>query len=458
MSVRHPSAPGLLTRRRVLSTLTLSLGVLTLGCIGGTSTPPRPAGEPAPIVRSTDATNGMVVSASAIASEAGAQVLAAGGNAVDAAIATGFALAVTYPGAGNIGGGGFMVVRLANGSATTIDYRERAPGGASETMYLDGTGAIDRSLTREGYLAPGVPGTVRGLALAHRRFGKLPWRVVVKPAADLARNGFALSSSLAGELNWLVKSTHDKYPATTRAYGKPGGDEWRAGDMLVLPDLARALDAIASDGPDAFYRGWIADSIAAAMRSGGGLITRKDLADYKAVERAPVRGSFLGHEIIGMPPPSSGGTAIIEMLNILERFDIGRRERFAPTTLHLMIEAQRRAYLDRAEFLGDADFGDVPVARLISADHAARLAASIDTTRSSSSIALAQGRIVVAPAPESEETTHFSVVDAIGNGRRQHLHPRGRVRVAGGRIGCRLPAQQRDGRLQQEGRAHEHDR
>ena len=358
---------------------------------------------------------GLVVSASSPASDAGASILRAGGNAVDAAVATALAMAVTYPIAGNLGGGGFMVIRLAGGKATTIDYRERAPLKSTPTMYLDAKGAIDRGLTAEGYLAPGVPGTVRGLALAHTRYGKLPWKQLVQPAIGLARGGFAVTKGLADELNWLVKSTRDKYPATVRAYGRLDGQPWSAGDTLRLPELARALDAIATTGPDAFYRGWIADSLAADMAAHGGIMSKADLAAYRAVERLPVRGSFLGNEIIAMGPPSSGGTTILSMLNILERFDIAHRNRMAAGTLHLMIEAQRRAYLDRAEFLGDPDFGPVPVARLISKAHGAELARTIDTTKATSSVALAGGRIPVEQPHESDQTTHFSVVDAAGN-------------------------------------------
>lgn len=366
----------------------------------------------APTVSST---RGLVVTASAPATDLGAAALRAGGNAVDAAVATAFALAVTYPTAGNIGGGGFMVVRLANGTTTTFDYRERAPGRSTETMYLNPAGAIDRSLTNSGYRAPGVPGTVRGMALAHERFGRLPWKQLVMPAADLARRGFPLSESLAKELNWLVGEVKDRYPTTAAAYGRADGRAWSTGDTLRLPDLATSLTAIANGGPDAFYTGPIADLIAADMAANNGLITKDDLAKYRAVERAPIRGSFNGFEIIGMPPPSSGGTAIVTMLNVLERLDITKRPRMAPTTLHLMIEAQRRAFLDRAEFLGDPDFVSVPVTRLTSKDHAATLAASIDTTKATKSATLAAGRIVVTPAPESEQTTHFSVVDRHGN-------------------------------------------
>ena len=367
------------------------------------------------VAQTVSSKTGLVVSTSGLASDAGAAILRAGGNAVDAAVATAFALAVTYPGAGNIGGGGFMVIRLANGTATTIDYRERAPLKATPTMYLGDDGQIVRKLTNEGYLAPGVPGTVRGLALAHRKYGRLPWKQVVMPAVRLATEGFPLSASLARELNWLVKETTDKFPSTVKAYGKPGGGPWAGGDRLVLPDLARSLKAIAIGGPDAFYTGWIADKVAAAMEEHGGIISKADLAAYRAIERAPVRGRFLGHEIISMPPPSSGGTAMITMLNILERFDIAGRPRFAPMTLHLMIEAQRRAYLDRAEFLGDPNFTKIPVARLTSKVHARELAASIDTTKATNSVGLATGRIAVTPGAEPDETTHFSVVDGQGN-------------------------------------------
>ncbi len=357
---------------------------------------------------------GLVVSASAYASDVGASILHAGGNAVDAAVATGFALAVSWPAAGNLGGGGFMVIRLADGRATTIDYRERAPGRATPTMYLDASGKIDRDRATFGYLAPGVPGTVRGLALAHRKYGKLPWRKVVEPAAALARKGFALSPLLAEEFNWLVKTATGKFPATIQVYGKPGGGEWVGGDVIKLPLLAKTLDAIARGGPDAFYKGWIADRIAADMKAHGGLISKADLAAYQAVERPPVRGTFLGHEIISMGPPSSGGTAIVTMLNLLERFNIANRPRYAPMTMHLMIEAQRRAYLDRAQFLGDSDFVSVPVPELTSKDHAARLAVTIDTTRSSRSLAIASKRIP-AIVNEPNETTHFGAVDGKGN-------------------------------------------
>src|SRR5580765_4664630 len=304
--------------------------------------------------------NGMVVCTSAPACDAGAGVLAKGGNAVDAAVATAFALAVTHPSAGNIGGGGFMVVRSSNGTATTFDFREKAPLKSTRTMYMR-DGKVDISLTNQGYLAPGVPGTVRGLALAHKKFGRLPWKDVVMPAVQLAEEGFVVSPSLARGLNGQLGGTMGKFPASAEAYGKPGGGTWAGGDRIVLKDLARTLRAIATEGPDTFYKGWIADRIADDMAANGGIITKEDLAAYEAKERAPVKGTFRGYEIAAMPPPSSGGVALIEMLNILESFDLKAKGFDSAEARHLEIEAMRRAYLDRARFLGDPDFVQVPL-------------------------------------------------------------------------------------------------
>lgn len=356
---------------------------------------------------------GVVVTASDIASDVGASILARGGTAVDAAVATAFAMAVTYPTAGNIGGGGFMIVRQPDGSATTFDFREKAPGKATETMYLDAQGNIVRSRTAAGYLAPGVPGTVRGLAMAHSRFGKLEWRDLVMPAADLARNGFRVSQSLASGLNREVAGPMKAFPGSVAAYGKPGGGEWQAGDTIVLGDLAKTLTAIATDGPDAFYTGWIADTIEKAMAANGGLITKADLAAYQAQERQPVRGTFLGYDIISMPPPSSGGVALVTMLNMLEALEVQKLPRFSAEAVHLTTEARRRAFLDRARFLGDPDFSEIPVARLTSKAHARSLIATIDRTKASSSVELGKD-IVTLPGEESDETTHFSVADGRG--------------------------------------------
>jgi len=364
--------------------------------------------SPAPV----ESRDGMVVCSSNIACDIGARILAKGGNAVDAMVATGFAMAVTYPGAGNIGGGGFMVVRTPRG-VTTFDFRERAPLKSTPTMYLDSVGNVNRSLTARGYLAPGVPGTVRGLEMAHRKYGKLPWRDVVMPAADLAKNGFVLSQDLARSLQREVTRGMANFPVSVTTYGKPGGGEWYYGDTLRLPALAKSLTAIAEGGADAFYKGWIADSIAADMARNGGLITKADLAEYRAVERAPIKGDFRGYTIYSMAPPSSGGTAIVEILNVLDKLNVGASDRWSPRTLHLMIEATRRAFLDRARFLGDPDFVKVPVEKLTSKQYAAQLAREIDTTRASKSEALAPELMHVADT-ESDETTHISVTDKTG--------------------------------------------
>ncbi len=283
------------------------------------------AASTGPTLRSADdlgvpSREGLVVCVSAPSCDAGAGILAQGGNAVDAAVATAFALAVTHPSAGNLGGGGFMIVRTPSGEATAFDYREKAPLKSTATMYLGADGKVERGLTAAGYLAPGVPGTVRGLELAHKRFGKLPWKQVVMPAVGLAADGFALSQSLAVALNRELQGSMAKFPASVAVYGKPGGGTWAVGDRLVLPDLAKTLRAIADGGGDAFYTGWIADRIAEEVQANGGLISKADLAGYQAKERQPVRGTYRGYDIVSMPPPSSGGIALIEMLNILEPY------------------------------------------------------------------------------------------------------------------------------------------
>jgi gamma-glutamyltranspeptidase/glutathione hydrolase len=359
--------------------------------------------------------NGIVVSTTSIASDVGAQILSQGGNAVDAAVATAFALAVTHPTAGNIGGGGFMVVRLPNGEATAFDYREKAPLASTPKMYLDSAGRLPRPLpTSEGYRAPGVPGTVRGLALAHKKYGKLAWSAVVMPAVRLAEDGFPLTAGLARGLTSEVAGRMQKYPASVAAYGKPGGGAWAAGDKIVLADLGKTLRAIATSGPDVFYTGWIADAIAADMKANGGLITKADLAAYQAKERTPVTGTYRGYEITSMPPPSSGGVAVIEMLNILENFDLKAQGPLAPATLHLEVEAMRRAFLDRARFLGDPDFVQMPLDRLLSKDYAKTLAAGIDRTKATKSVEIGKDIVTMPVGSESDETTHFSVIDKDG--------------------------------------------
>ena len=370
---------------------------------------PSPRAQPDLGVPSRD---GVVVCVSAPACDAGASVLAKGGNAVDAAVATSFALAVTHPSAGNIGGGGFMIVRTPSGDVTTFEYREKAPLASTPTMYLGTDGQIVRSLTAAGYLAPGVPGTVRGMELAHKKFGKLPWKDVVAPSVGLAE-GFTMSAGLARGLNREVAGPMAPFPASVAAFGKPGGGEWKEGDRLVQADLATTLRAIADDGADAFYKGWIADRIAEEMKTNGGIISKADLGAYKAKERAPIRGTYKGYDIVSMPPPSSGGVALVQMLNILEPFDLKAKGLLTAPALHLQIEAMRRAYLDRARHLGDPDFVDVPVARLTSKEHARTVAASIDPVKASRSIDLGKD-IVTVPAAEPDETTHFSVIDRDG--------------------------------------------
>ena len=356
--------------------------------------------------------NGMVLCSSDLACDAGASVLRKGGNAVDAAVATAFAMAVTYPAAGNIGGGGFMVVSGGK-KVTTFDFRERAPLASTPTMYLDSANNINRRLTATGHLAPGVPGTVRGLEMAHKKHGKLPWRDVVMPAVELASKGFVLSTALSNSLNREIARAMQPYPASIAAYGKPGGGEWVAGDRIVLADLGRSLQAIADGGANAFYKGWIADSIAAEMERGKGLITKKDLANYRAKERKPVQGKFRGYDVYSMPPPSSGGIALLEMLGLAEKLDLRSADRWSVRTLHATIESMRLAFLDRARHLGDPDFVKVPVKDLTSPKHVTALVAILDTTRAAKSAQLAP-ELFPGVTAESEETTHISVIDASG--------------------------------------------
>jgi gamma-glutamyltranspeptidase/glutathione hydrolase len=354
--------------------------------------------------------DGLVVCTSSPACDAGASVLARGGNAVDGAVATAFALAVTHPSAGNIGGGGFMMIRSTSGDIVGVDYREKAPLKSTRTMYLnpDGTSAWSSS----GYMAPGVPGTVRGLELAHKRFGKLPWKDVVMPAVELAEKGFAVSSGLARGLNAQISGPMAKFPSSVAAYGKPGGGPWAEGDRIVLADLGRTLRAIATDGADVFYKGWVADRIAADMKANGGIITKDDLGAYQAKVRTPVKGTFHGYEVTVMAPPSSGGVAMLEMLNLLEPFDLKAKGAGSAEAIHLEAEAMRRAFLDRARYLGDPDFTDVPVAKLISKEYAKTIPA-IDPAKATSSVELGRD-IVTKTTQEPDETTHFSVMDKDG--------------------------------------------
>ena len=358
-------------------------------------------------VSSVTALHGMVVSASTIASEAGRDVLAAGGNAVDAAIATGFALSVTYPVAGNLGGGGFMVIRRPDGRATTIDFREMAPRAATPEMFTDPTGTYSATIHHDSYKSVGVPGTVAGFALAHRKYGRTEWKRLVDPAVRLAGDGFdvplGLATSLAGAIRYL-----GAYPASLAAFYR-NGQPYAVGDRLRQPDLASTLTRIRDQGQDGFYRGETARLLAAEMRRGGGLITEDDLTRYEAKERAPIRGTYRGYEIISMPPPSSGGVAMVEMLNILEGYDLAAAGHNSPRYVHLVVEAMRLAFLDRARFMGDPDFTAPPIERLTSKAYAAELRKTILEDRPSPS-----RPAQVAERHESDQTTHFSVVDAEG--------------------------------------------
>jgi gamma-glutamyltranspeptidase/glutathione hydrolase len=348
--------------------------------------------------------NGMVVTVSPPASDVGLAILKDGGNAVDAAVATALALAVTYPAAGNIGGGGFMLVYPGGKEEPVlIDYREIAPAGATKTMFKS-------SDSWYGHKVVGVPGTVRGLALAHKKFGKLPWKQVVQPAVDLAEKGFEVGSPLASSLNSIVANSKD-FPELRRVLGKKcGAEQWEAGDRFKQPDLAKTLRQIEEQGPDAFYKGEIADQIAAEMKSGNGLITKDDLAGYEAKARTPIHGTYRGYDVYAPPPPSSGGTCLVEMLNILENFDLAKQGRWSSETLHLMIESMRRAYRDRACYLGDPDFVKAP-AFLTTKEYAKKLAGSIDKTKATPSADLA-GDIRI--DHESDSTTHFSIIDKNG--------------------------------------------
>ncbi|MEM8811089.1 MAG: gamma-glutamyltransferase [Pseudomonadota bacterium] len=360
------------------------------------------------------AQNGMVSSQEALATEVGVSILRKGGNAVDAAVAVGFALAVTLPRAGNLGGGGFMMIHNAETDRTVaIDYRERAPAAAFRDMFLDEAGNADSDKSRYSGLAIGVPGTVAGLALAHEKYGSgtLTLADLIAPAIELADEGFPVSVDLAFSLATFAQRLQAD-PDAARIFYPEGGGLFRPGDILKQPDLAQSLKRIAVEGPDGFYRGPVAEAIAARVTELGGAMTPADLDDYEPVEREPVKGTYRGHEIYSMPPPSSGGVHIVQILNILEGFPIGYLGHNTAQTIHLMAEAMKRAYADRSAFLGDPDFVKVPVAGLISKDYAAELRNGISKNRSTPSASIRPGD----PAPyEGEETTHFSVVDKDGN-------------------------------------------
>jgi gamma-glutamyltranspeptidase/glutathione hydrolase len=348
--------------------------------------------------------HGMVVAVSPPGADVGRDILLKGGNAVDAAVATAFAMAVTYPSAGNLGGGGFMVVHPADGKPPVVfDYRETAPAAARRTMFT-------KKDSWYSHKAVGVPGTVSGLALAHKRFGKLPWKAVVLPAVRLAEDGFRIDEQLAGSLNHVVGS-FQVTPEMRRVLGKNNGrSDWQAGDVLVQKDLAKTLRRIAERGAEGFYRGRTAELLLKEVKAGGGLIAKADLEGYRARERPPIHGTYRGYDVYAPPPPSSGGVCLVLMLNVLENFPLRKEGRFSAKTLHLLAEAMRRAYRDRALYLGDPDFVKVP-AHLTSKDYARKLAKSINPDKATPSDDLAKN---IPLKPEGDSTTHFSVIDSDG--------------------------------------------
>ncbi len=401
--------------QRGASAALLALVLLGAGCRAGISRPEPAsrfpegwrfqAGENA----ATAASDAMVVSESRLASDAGLEMLRRGGNAVDAAVATGFALAVTYPEAGNIGGGGYMVIRLADGRTSAVDYREQAPQAASRDMYLDAQGNLtDRSVV--GHLASGVPGAVAGMAAALAQYGTLPLATVIEPALRMARDGFVVDSA-------LHRSLIADMQLITRFAGRdvffPNGQPVAIGSTLRQPALARTLAAISADGARAFYQGWIADSVEAEMRRSGGIITRDDLARYRAAVRVPIQTTFRGHTLISMPPSSSGGVTLAESMNLLETFD--RTPPYGSAAyFHRLSDAFQRAFIDRNARLGDPDFINVPTALLTSKAYAQQLSATMSETRAVPTLELPPAP-ASQPLREGNQTTHYSVVDANGN-------------------------------------------
>ena len=381
-----------------------SLPVLLLACLVAS-----PVAAEEPCVAS--GTRGVVVSADVHATRAGVDVLRRGGTAVDAAIAVGFALAVTFPEAGTLGGGGFMLVREPKGRAQVIDYRETAPAAAHPKLFLNPDGAIDPIRVRLGYVSAGIPGTVAGLGRAHALYGKRPWKELLQPAIRLATQGFVVDERLASGLA-RRSAELGRFPSTRAVFFR-GEQPIAAGQRLVQPDLARVLVTIAEKGPDSFYRGPLAERMASKMKAVGGIWTSADLASYRARVRAPVRYDFSGHTLISVPPPSSGGVALAQMLGILSGFDLAKRAPRSAQTLHLVSEAMRRAFLQRALHLGDADHVTVDMAGLLSADRITGLRASIDPRRASDSRALAPKGLVEEPA-KGGDTTHFGVIDGSG--------------------------------------------
>ena len=370
-------------------------------------------------LRPTHAQHVIVTSVHELASRAGVEMMQAGGNAVDAAVATGFALAVVHPQAGNLGGGGFLMLRTARGDVHFVDFREKAPAEARENMYLDSKGDVVPDLSVVGFKAIGVPGSVAGLVYAEKKYGKLTLAQVIAPSIKLARNGFPLAYEDAED----IRDDHylGEFPESRRIFQRDG-KFYQPGEILKQPELARTLERIAKN-PDDFYHGELAREVAAAIQKGGGLVTAADLAAYEVKEREPVRGTYRGYEVIGAPPPSSGGTTLIEILNILEGFDLAKTGNRSAETIHLTAEAFRRAFYDRTDFMGDPDFAKVPVPQLIDKKYAEAWRESIDVNHASPSLDLKRPQFKdlervawhSSAAREPENTTHYSVVDSDGN-------------------------------------------
>jgi gamma-glutamyltranspeptidase/glutathione hydrolase len=366
---------------------------------------------------------GAVSSAEAAASDVGVAILKRGGNAVDAAVAVGFALGVTHPSAGNMGGGGFMVLRLPDGTSASIDYREVAPGAARRDMYLDDKGQVTNQ-SRVGPLAAGVPGVVAGLGFAHQKYGKLPWAEVVAPAIALARDGCTLDSFHADDMKWATSklteysqtvgasnpALQSGLKATLAAWTKPDGSAYASGETWRQPELAQTLELIAKQGPEAFYRGAFAEQMAARVREMGGIWTSADLAGYRAVPRDPVRFEYRGHEVITMPPPSAGGVVLRQILAAAETLELYRRDWDSVERIHLYVEALRRTYADRNQLVADPDFVKIPMQQLLDVGYMKQRMATVDPNRATPSSEITAG----IETKESEQTTHFSVVDASG--------------------------------------------
>ena len=384
------------------------------------SVPLCPAGATAKHPAHAD--HAMVASVHELASKAGVEIMQAGGNAIDAAVATGFALAVVHPQAGNLGGGGFMLIRMADGATHFLDYREKAPAAATADMYLDARGNVIPDASLIGYKAIGVPGSVAGMVYAQKKYGKLPLERDMAPAISLARNGFALAWEDARDLQDKDLAS---FPESHRIFQRDGRF-YKAGEIFKQPELARTLERIAS-APDDFYRGAMAHQLAASMQKNGGLITEEDLARYEVKEREPIRGSYRGYAILSAPPPSSGGVALVEILNMLQGYDLAKLGHESAQSIHLTTEAFRRAFYDRAEFMGDPDFARIPVAQLIDPKYGAAWRETIDPAHASGSRDLRRPAVFTqldsyaaqhaqpSTVLEPEHTTHYSVVDAAGD-------------------------------------------